>query len=573
MKSVMMHPLENKSDSFPAVASAWMTAIVLAVGLWTLLHTFAPPVGWSEGLDAPVRVNIGFFGTMWHGVWANAPAVSSIGSIAEFASYIVTRPVASLAADGVLTQTLILLAVAMIAGRKSYKIIYQAVYRGLPRTRNVQTCIGSEPRHGGYGISHIEETWRDRLMAAGRGIYLAPGVRMPRDVEPEHVAVLGTTGAGKSTIVEGLLQQAIRRGDRCLIVDVKGHAKRRFNVPGAGELALGSKDGFIWAIGRDIRNRQDAIELAAVLIPASKDPIWSDGARLYLVGLIVALQRQLGLKWGWKDLKGALAKSFEEQEALIRDSMPDVVHLLQSKDGDPTATVMSILVTVVANVGSFAWSLAAREQARGPKISLREWAAGKSRRRVVFLRLEFDRENQSAAFLKLCLRCVQATLLGSQVDDETDQAIWLGLDELPRFCDDTTVERLVALGRSRGVRIVAALQVPAQLRRTLSADATNSLLGNFGLQIVSRVAPGPSRGEIARDWFGTRTVTWDPALTGGDATKDRPSKEIPVLSESELTGTLGKFYSATGRPFIRAAITGFEHVPILEWPVGWAKTL
>ncbi|MCP3396906.1 type IV secretion system DNA-binding domain-containing protein [Bradyrhizobium sp. CCGB20] len=250
----MTHPLENKPDTFPAIASAWITAIVVAVGLWTLLHTFAPPVGWSEGLDGPVRVNIGFFGTMWHDVWANARAVSSVGSIAEFVFYIVTRPVASLAADGVLTQTSILLAAAMIAGRKSYKIVYQAIYRGLPRTRNVQTCIGSEPRYGGFGISHIEETWRDRLVAAGRGIYLAPGVRMPRDVEPEHVAVLGTTGAGKSTIVEGLLQQAIRRGDRCLIVDVKGHAKHRFNVPGAGELALGSEDGFIWAIGRDIRN-------------------------------------------------------------------------------------------------------------------------------------------------------------------------------------------------------------------------------------------------------------------------------------------------------------------------------
>jgi hypothetical protein len=567
------HPLEGKPDSFPAVASACTVAIAVAIGLWTCLHRLVPPMGWNGSLDAPVRIDVEFISSMWRDVWTSAPAIGSIGSIAEFLLHIMTRPVACLMAVGALTSTSILLVASLIASQKSYKIIYQAVYRGLPPTRHVQTSIGAEPRHGGYGISHIEETWRDRRMATGRGIYLAPGVRMPRDVEPEHVAVLGTTGAGKSTIVEGVLRQAIRRGDRCLIVDVKGDARRRFDIPGAVELGLGGEDGFIWAIGLDIRNRQDAIELAAVLIPASKDPIWSDGARLYLVGLIVALQGQLGSKWGWRDLKDALAKPFAEQEHLIRGSLPDVVHLLQIKDGDPTATVMSILVTVVANVGSFAWSLAAREQARGPKVSLRGWAAGKSRQRVIFLRLEFDRESQSAAVLKLCLRCVQTTLLGSEVQNNEDAAIWLGLDELPRFCDDTTVERLVALGRSRGVRIVAALQVPAQLRRTLSADAANSLLGNFGLQIVSRVAPGPSRGEIARDWFGSRTVTWNPALTGGDPSKDWPTKEIPVLSESELTGTLGKFYSATGRPFIRAAITGFEHVPILQWPVGWANKL
>lgn len=567
------HPLANKPDSFPAVASAWTMAIIVAIGLWTLLHWLAPPIGWNGRLDAPVRIDVEFFGSMWRDVWACAPAISSIGSVAQFILHMTTRPFASLAAVGALMQILIFLIATIIAGRKSYKIIYHAVHQGLPRTRNVQTCIGSEPRYGGYGIRHINEAWLNRGIDAGNGIFLAPGVRMPRDVEPEHVAVIGTTGAGKSTIIEGLLQQAIRRGDRGLIVDVKGNAKRRFDVADAGELALGSADGLIWAIGRDIRNRQDAIELAAVLIPASKDPIWSDGARLYLVGLIVALQRRLGTEWGWGDLKSALAKPFQEQEKLIRESMPDIVHLLQTKDGDPTATVMSLLVTVVANVGSFAWSLAARERARGPKISLRDWASGRSRRRVIFLRLEFDRESQSAAFLKLCLRCVQATLLGNEVQDNQDGAIWLGLDELPRFCDDTTVERLVALGRSRGVRIVAALQVPAQLRRTLSADATNSLLGNFGLQIISRIAPGPSRAEIARDWFGTRTVTWDPALTGGDTSKEWPTKEIPVLSESELTGTLGKFYSATGRPFIRAAVTGFEHVPILKWPMEWANDL
>lgn len=302
-----------------------------------------------------------------------------------------------------------------------------------------------------------------------------------------------------------------------------------------------------------------------------RDPIWSDGARLYLVGLIVALQQQSGNKWGWKELREALAKPFEEQESLIRTAMPDVVHLLKAKDGDPTATVMSIMVTLVANVGSIAWTLAEREAAGGATISLRAWAVGEAAPRVIFLRLEFGRETQSSALLKLALRCVQATLLGAAVQDGVDHAIWCALDELPRFCaDDETVERLVALGRSRGVRIVAALQVPAQLRRVLSADAANSLLGNFGIQIVSRVAPGPSRVEIARDWFGTRTVTWNPALTGGDATKEWPLKEIPVLSEAELTGCLGKFYSASGRPFIRAAVTGFEHLPILDWPLGWA---
>lgn len=566
------HPLTSRPDTFPAIAAGFVMAIIAFTGLWILLQTFTPPTGWNPDNDSPVLVNIEFLASMWRGVWATAPTISTIGSMAEFLIHIVSRPISILTAVGVLTPCSILLATALVAGKNSSAIVYRAVKRGLPPVRNVTTKIGSEPRYGGYGAQHIKETWCDRLAAVGRGIFLAPNLVMPLDVEPEHVAVYGTTGSGKSTIAEGLLKQAARRGDRCLIVDVKGDAKRRFRLARFGEISLG-EDGTIWHIGQDILNRQDAIELASVLIAASKDPIWSDGARLYLVGLIVSLQKRLGRNWGWSDLKEALASPFPDQERLILDAMPDIVNLMQTRDGDPTATVMSILVTVIANVGSLAWSLAEREKSGGKKLSLRAWAAGRSRLRVVFLRLEFDRETQSAALLKLALRCVQATLLGNEVADGVDHRIWLGLDELPRFCDDQTIERLVALGRSRGVRIVATMQLPAQIRKTLSADATDPLLGNFGLQILSRVAPGRSRVEMARDWFGTRTVTWDPALTGGDTTKDWPVREIPVIPENELSGVLGKFYSASGHPFIRAAVTGFEHVPILNWPVGWADRL
>ena len=564
------HPLENKPDTVPAVAAATMAATFAFTGLWTLLHTLVPPVGWNAGIDAPVIVNVGELSSTFHNAWVSAPAPGWITPFFKFVIHVVTQPFDRLMTLSVLTPCLIYFAAALAAGYVSGAIVYRAVHKGLPPVRRVKTLIGQEPLYGGLGMRHIKDAWCDRLADVGRGIFFAPGLIMPRDVETEHVCVMGTTGAGKSTIIEGLLKQAIRRGDRSLIIDVKGDAKHRFNSARAGEISLGCEDGDIWAIGRDIGNRQDAIELASVLIPASKEPIWSDGARLYLVGLIVALQRRLGLNWGWTDLKEALAKTFAEQEHLIRESMPDIVQLLQTRDGDPTATVMSLLVTVIANVGSLAWTLSEREKAGGRKVSLRAWAAGRTKLKVIFLRLEFDRENQSSALLKLVLRCVQATLLGNQVQNGVDHAIWCGLDELPRFCDDQTVERLVALGRSRGVRIVAALQVPAQLRRSISADATNALLGNFGVQIISRVAPGPSRVEIARDWFGSRTVNWDPTLTGGDSSKEWPQKEIPVLSEGELTGLLGKFYSVTGKPFIRAAVTGFENVPILNWPVGWA---
>lgn len=574
------HPLEAIPDRTPAIAAASFIALITFAGLWWLLHRLVPPVAWDIADDAPVAVDIGVVLVIAREILGEAFSPDTFLRVLDAAARLPNLLMAFpgglmtwLTESEVLLQCLSYLASALIAAQTSARIVYHAVERGLVPRRQITTVSGQEPLYAGLGARHVNEAWRDRLMAVGRGIFLAPGVIMPRDVETEHVCVMGTTGAGKSTIIEGLLKQGMRRGDRALIVDVKGDARQRFDMTAAGELSLQGSGSSVWAIGRDIRTRQDAIELASVLIPGSKDPIWSDGARLYLVGLIVALQQRSRKPWGWGDLRDMLAKPFHEQEGFIRKSMPDIVNLLQSKDGDPTATVMSILVTTVANVGSIAWSLSEREKEGGHRLSLRSWATGRSKLRVIFLRLEFDRESQSAALLKLALRCTQAALLGSQVRDGVDHAIWFGLDELPRFCDDQTVERLVALGRSRGVRIAAALQVPAQLRRSIGADATDALLGNFGLQIISRVAPGPSRGEIARDWLGSRMVTWKPAPANGEAAQQTPLQEFPVLTPGELTGTLGKFYSARGKPFIRAAVTGFNHVPILDWPTGWADKL
>jgi hypothetical protein len=553
------HPLQSLPDPAPAQAAAIVAMLAAFAAIFIFLLEVVPPQGWHMGEERLVTLRTTELVRAMTMGWAKLPELETIGDAASWVIVAATGPMEQLVLRGVAAQMLCLGIAALLGAWAIGVDVYRSRLRTQPRVKAVTTAIGSEPRFGPFGASVLEDAWQQRRLTEGEGIRLAPGVIMPRDVESEHIALLGATGGGKSTILEGLLRQAIRRGDRALLVDVKGHLGQRLGIKNTAEISLvPGSSSTIWRIGVDIRNRQDATELAAALIPQSRDPIWSDGGRLYLTGLVVALQRKHRSKWGWQHLQAFLALPFPDQEALILQSMPDVTALLQKRDGDPTATVMSILVTVIANVGSLVWAMAEREKARGSYFSLRAWAAGKSRAQVVIMRLEYDQE-----------RCLASTLLGNQVVDGRDNSIWLGLDELPRFCDAQTVERLVALGRSRGIRIVAALQTPSQLRREIGADATTALLANFGIQIISRIAPGPERKEISDAWFGMRTVTWtDPATDKASGAVQ--TKEIAVLSEAELTGQLGKFYRLDGRPFIRAAVTGFEHVPILDWPVGWA---
>jgi hypothetical protein len=238
----------------------------------------------------------------------------------------------------------------------------------------------------------------------------------------------------------------------------------------------------------------------------------------------------------------------------------------KSGEQDVSNTMLSILITVVANVGAITWALANTQKRGARPFSLRTWVAGKSPIRNVIAHLEFDKESQSTALLKLLLGCLRKTLLGRETSNAVDHRIWIFLDELPTFCDagGVTVERLISLGRSRGLRCVAAMQDPAQLRARLGADQTTALLANFGLKIISRVVPGPGAAEIS-GWFGDRTVTWDPA--GNERGSERPRSTIPTLSTSDVTGLLGKFYSVTGTAFIRAAVLGLPDIPIIDWPI------
>lgn len=71
-----------------------------------------------------------------------------------------------------------------------------------------------------------------RLLAQLTGGVTLAGVRLSREDETMHVAVIGATGSGKSTALRGLMADAIRRGDRHVIADPDGAAMAAFHAEG-----------------------------------------------------------------------------------------------------------------------------------------------------------------------------------------------------------------------------------------------------------------------------------------------------------------------------------------------------
>lgn len=152
----------------------------------------------------------------------------------------------------------------------------------------------------------------------GKGVPIHPKVHIGEDVERRHILALGGPGSGKTTVLWPLVESAIARGDKVLILDFKGD----FTSGIGGKISLLSPTdarATRWALGRDIQTRLDAIALAETLIPlGAGDPIWSQGARGLLVGLLSHLQRTKPQVWGFRDLAQLAAEVLVNYKSLVR---------------------------------------------------------------------------------------------------------------------------------------------------------------------------------------------------------------------------------------------------------------
>lgn len=74
----------------------------------------------------------------------------------------------------------------------------------------IAPTLETSNRYGGNWIVH------------GLGMNREDGLFLPDDLLNQHVLILGTTGVGKTRMLEVLVSQAIRRGDAVVVIDPKG---------------------------------------------------------------------------------------------------------------------------------------------------------------------------------------------------------------------------------------------------------------------------------------------------------------------------------------------------------------
>ncbi len=316
-----------------------------------------------------------------------------------------------------------------------------------------------------------------------------------------HLLVVGTTGTGKTRLLELLALQAVARGDAVIVVDPKGDDGLLRRVSGAAgprfrlfSLPHPGKSVRYNPIGR-YRDVREVADRVAALLPASGDALPFRNFAWEIVDTVA------------RELDGKKPVAFR---ALKRHGIDRPIGPLAARPREHYLKTASALVPLLSKLSS---------ELLSPASGGLSWDEVDRRRDVAYLSLGSLLGAETAgAVAKAALLDLQA-YVGARYADGTDSGpIWLFVDELG---DVVTESFIHVLNKSRGagLRVVACVQTLGDLEAALGSEArAMQVLGNMNAVVQFR-APGENDAAVFSRLSGERLfrmrsegASYEPAL-------------------------------------------------------------
>jgi hypothetical protein len=280
-----------------------------------------------------------------------------------------------------------------------------------------------------------------------------------------------------------------------------------------------------------------------------------------LIGVIVGLIKA-GKPWSWAELSKHL---FCKDEELLKwlGSYPQAATFIKPED-KTTASIRSMIATQL----SWVKTLAELNQNSGDVFSIGEWLKGRTKKTLI-VQGDLTSPLMSSALITTLLAILTNKVL-SQPDTQTE-SIWLILDELATLNKSKRLETWLALGRSKGCKTIAGVQLLSQLESIYGKEDANTVLGLFGNVVTFKLAPTSDSAEKASDSLGKRRVEYQTATTNekGEKSNSQHQEDIAIVKPEDLIHL--------PQPTLRNGIEGFalisgtNAVYRLNWPINEYK--
>jgi type IV secretory pathway TraG/TraD family ATPase VirD4 len=346
---------------------------------------------------------------------------------------------------------------------------------------------------------------RSGEMSRDSGISLA-GNPVPAKDEAKHFKLIGTTGTGKSTAIQEILEGALARGDRAVIADPDGGYLRRFYRPERGDVVLNPFDerSVRWDLFSEIKNAYDVEQLARSLIPDQdgRDSIWRGYGRTFFAA-VTRQMHEAGVHETEELYRQLVVADLGELRELVRGTPAQP--FLDEHNVKMFNSIRSVTASAVAPLEFIA-------PQQGRDFSIRTWVKEKTPG-VLFMPYKAGQiaalRSTISAWMRLAIfETMDQDEQAGQGSRDPNGRLWFVVDELDALGQIDGLKDALARLRKFGGRCVLGFQSLAQVSGTYGQGEAHTIVENCGNTLILRcsASEGGGTARFASQLIGDREV-------------------------------------------------------------------
>lgn len=334
--------------------------------------------------------------------------------------------------------------------------------------------------------------------ATGKGNNYTPG-------EQAHTLILGSTGSGKTKVIQDLVRQLKERKSKAIIVDIKGDYIRHFYDESRGDIILNPLDkrGANWSFFKETDTLRGFDTIAKTLMPdAGKDPFWVNSARLIFSEFAsIYSNENLSLaEFANKLLSSDI--SFLEKAL----SNTKAKHLVNQKADKTVVCVLMMLAIYLAPFKLY--------NKKEKVFSISDWVNDKNQNNFLFISTSPDVKATLNSLVQMQVDIAINALCSSK--DNANKQVWFILDELAYF--DQGISNLkdgLTISRSFGGAFVLGAQDMSSLSKIYGHDLSRVIANNCRNKFIMNVDDSYTA-RWCSDLFGEGEIEeWNEGLSYG----------------------------------------------------------
>lgn len=399
---------------------------------------------------------------------------------------------------------------------------------------------GRQLWHGKEAQKRAIAASRKMLSQSEFVVEILPGVAISRDQLLKSILVMGAQGGGKTVFINQLLLKLIELNHKLVVFDPVKSDYSRWVPMSAGLCLISSTDArsLHWWLGYDLIDEADAAAFAEGLVAESSDPLWSNAARLILVGIIVHLQKTFGTNWSWPELSDCLCLTMEDLHKLLKDDYPPAA-TFADPESKTSQSMEKNLKAFTANITRLAYTWSKIDTKK--RFSFKQWLDNdNTKHRRIIIQMNQRDGALGAAISRAIISYSTNHIASLEFSESKTRMIGWFLDEVPQFRKLESLIKLNEIGRSKGVYTLVGFQDSSQISQIYDKEELQKWSALFGIRVFPQVVGSESQRWVC-DQVGDREVQYRTKSVSGtgsngvnvSASLTQP-QTIPVLLPAEL---------------------------------------